>query len=854
MKQQSNWWLFRPLALVLALAMALTCLAAPALAASIPQRANAQARKADQTRNINFDNNWYFRQTDARTPAKPVRVTLPHDAMIHGTRSAGSPGSSGVAYFDPGMYEYTKTFNVPAGWKDKHVLLRFDGVYRDATVYLNGKKAAYHAYGYTPFSVNCDPYLQYGGKNTVRVIADNSKMPNSRWYSGAGIYRDVFLDVVNKTHIAENGVRVTTQSISPAKVTVATKVDNPTGTKVAVDILDGDKVVARGSGANVGIAVPDAKLWSAESPHLYTARVRLLQGDSVIDEIREPFGIRSLSWSNKGLLVNGKNTLLRGGCIHPDNGILGAVSVKEAEERKIKIMKENGFNAIRSAHNPASKALLDACDKYGMYVMDETFDMWYKSKNAYDYGKDFDKYHTQDISAMINHDYNHPSVIMYSIGNEVSEPAKAKGVQVGSEMIDQIHREDPTRPVTAGLNLLLLTAGVVNTKVFDLLSANSSAKAENADTAAVSSTNTAINTSLLFNALANILGPMENNMSTLKFVDLVTSQIADKLDIVGYNYGSGRYARDQIDHPNRVVCGSETFPPEIYNNWQAAEKYSNNIGDFMWAGWDYLGESGVGAWSYDGTNAVNVNYPWLIANTGVIDIQGTPGAEAAYNMTVWHLRDKPYIGVRPVNHQGQQVTKSAWRGTNAIDSWSWKGCEGNDATVEIYSDKGTQAELFVNGKSVGRQPLDQYKAVFETKYEPGNVKAVVYDQSGNVVGENQLSSASGDAQVVPSAEAPTAKPGEVAYIDVNLLGTNGVVESNADRKLKVTVENGELLGFGSANPKTAESFVTGTYTTYYGRALAAVRCGKSGKVTFHVTDTTTGKTTTITIPVSNISS
>lgn len=843
MRRRWKQWI----SVILALVMTLTCLVVPTMAANADLLKKAEV-KSNVKRNINFNDNWMFRQTDAKTPTKPVKVTLPHDGMIHGTRSAGSPGSSGAAYFDPGTYEYTKTFNVPKDWKDKHVLIRFDGVYRDATVYLNGQKAVYHAYGYTPFSVNCDPYLKYGAANTIRVVADNSKMPNSRWYSGAGIYRDVFMDVVNKRHIAENGVRVTTQNISPARVNVVTKVDNPGKTQVVTDILDQGKVVASGRGTNASISVPNVKLWSDTNPYLYTVRVRLMNGDEVVDEVNETFGIRSLTWSKDGLFVNGKNTLLRGGCIHPDNGILGAVSTKEAEERKIKIMKENGFNAIRSAHNPASKALLDACDKYGMYVMDETFDMWYKSKNAYDYGKDFDEWHTKDITAMINHDYNHPSVIMYSIGNEVSEPAKEKGIQVGSEMIDQIHREDPTRPVTAGLNLLLLTAGIVDTHVFDALSANSAAKADNEETSE-SGNNSAINTSLLFNAFANILGPMENNMSTLKIVDLITSQIADKLDIVGYNYGSGRYAKDQKDHPNRVVCGSETFPPDIYENWQAAEKYSNNIGDFMWAGWDYLGESGVGAWSYDGTNAINVNYPWLIANTGVIDILGYPGAEAAYNMTVWHLRDKPYIGVRPANHQGESVTKSAWRNTNAFDSWSWKNCDGNDATVEVYSDKGTTAELFVNGKSVGKQNLDKYKAVFETKYAPGTLKAVVYDQNGNVVGENELKSATGTIRAVPRAEKSSVKAGEIACIDVDMLGDNGVVESNADRKLKVSVENGELLGFGSANPKSAESFVTGTYTTYYGRALAAVRAGKSGKVIFHVTDTTTGQTQTITIPI-----
>lgn len=829
----------RLISLLIAMIMVIATLAVPSMAASADLLKKVDV-KNNVKRNINFDEDWTFRQVDAKTPQKAVKVTLPHDAMLAGGRSAESPGNGAVAFFNPGKYEYVKTFNVPKEWKGKHITIHFDGVYRDATVYLNGKEAAFHAYGYTPFTVNCDSYLKYGAPNTIKVVADNSKMPNSRWYSGAGIYRDVTINVVNKQHIAENGVQVTTQTISPAQVKINTKVENPDKANVVIDILDHGKVIASGNGTTAFISVPNAKLWSDTNPYLYTARVRLMKNNEVIDEVEENFGIRSLSWNTKGFFVNGKNTLLRGGCVHPDNGILGAVTVKEAEERKIKIMKENGFNAVRMAHNPASQALLNACDKYGMYVMDEAFDMWYKNKNKYDYAKDFDEWHSKDIASMVSRDFNHPSVIMYSIGNEVSEPAKDKGLKVGQEMIDQIHRADPTRAVTAGLNLLLLTGGKVDFSVFDLQNSGSSTQSSNSSS---------MDTSGAFNLAANTVGPGMNKMAGLKIVDQISSPIADKLDIVGYNYGSGRYSKDAKDHPNRIICGSETFPGDIYDNWKAAEEQPYNIGDFQWTGWDYLGEAALGSWTYDGTNMASVKYPWLLSESGAIDILGYPGAEAAYNLTVWHLSDKPYIGVRPANHQGQNLSKAIWRNTNAIDSWSWRNCSGNDATVEVYSDKGATAELFVNGKSVGKQNLEKDKAIFETKYAPGTLKAVIYDKNGNVVGENELKSATGTIRVVPKAEISSAKPGEIAFIDVNLLGDNGVVESNADRKLKVTVENGELLGFGSANPNTPDSFLTGTYSTYYGRALAAVRCGKSGKVTFHVTDTTTGQTQTITIPV-----
>lgn len=827
----------RILSLLLAVFMVVTIMPVVSFGASADLLSDLKEDNA-VIRNKDFNTGWTVQRTGPDNPTKPVKVTLPYDAMLHDKRSPDSPSNNAGAYFVPGIYKYQKKFNVPKSWADKHVVLNFGSVYKNSKVYINGQLAAERPYGYVPFTAVADGKLKPGKENVVTVIADNSKMPNSRWYSGAGILRPVSLDVLNKAHIATDGVRVTTESFSPATVRVQTSTENAKGTATTVEIYDGTRKVASGKGSNVVLTVPNARLWSDTTPNLYTAKVTLTKDGKTVDSTKENFGIRKLSWSTKGFFVNGKQTLLRGGCVHSDNGILGAVSTQESEDRKIKIMKENGYNAIRSAHNPASKELLNACDKYGMYVMDEFADMWYNSKNPYDYGKDFEEWHTKDISAMVNKDYNHPSVVMYSIGNENSEPAKEKGVKTAKEMVDQIHREDSSRPVTAGVNLLVLMAGKLG-------NAKTSASSNSSGTASQSSSNG----SLMFNTAMSAIGPFMNKMSGLRLIDKAAEDYCNTLDIVGYNYGSGRYAKDEKDHPDRIIMGTETMPQDIYDNWSDVEKYPYLIGDFMWTGWDYIGEAALGAWNYNGTNISNVKYPWLLSDSGAIDILGYPGAEAKYASTVWGFENKPYIGVKPVNHQGVTVSKAAWRGTNATDSWSWKDCNGNDAEVEVYTDKGTSAELFLNGKSLGKKDVQKDKAIFNIKYQPGTLTAVVYDKNGNKVGENSLTSATGTPKIAAKAETTNAKPGKIVYVDLGVLGDNGVVESNADRKVKVSVSGGELLGFGSANPCTEERFESGSYTTYYGRALAAVRVGGNGtaKVTF--TDTTTGYTTTATINI-----
>ncbi|MBQ6362433.1 MAG: DUF4982 domain-containing protein [Lachnospiraceae bacterium] len=738
-------------------------------------------------------------------------VTLPHDAQITEKRSAEA-SNGGHGYFPGGVYTYEKVFMAPAEWEGKAIILEFEGVYKNAAVSLNGKQLTFRPYGYTNFFVELED-LKTGAENTLTVVADNSKLPNSRWYSGAGIYRPVWVYVCEKNGLRPQSVKISTVSIDPAVIHIHADVP-----------VKAEAAGAAGEGSDFDLTISGAQLWSDENPYLYTAKITA----GAEDTMEIPFGIRQITWSNKGLFINGRETLLRGGCVHHDSGILGAATYAESEERRVRILKENGFNAIRSSHNPASTAMLEACDRLGMYVMDETFDMWYNRKNPHDYGVDFNEWWERDTAAMVERDYNHPSVILYSIGNEVAEPAEAKGVETGRAMVDLCHRIDPTRPVTCGTNLMIISRAAKGQGIYqdgEQKTGGGKPKKEKENQ----------NASLAFNIMASFVGSGMNKGGNSKKVDALTTPFLDSLDIAGYNYGSGRYPLEAKAHPDRVVFGSETFPQDIYKNWQMVKQFPYLVGDFMWTSWDYLGEAGIGAWSYSGGMPFNRPYPWLLAGAGVIDINGIPDASCKYAATVWGLEDKPVIGVRPVNHPGVRPSKSVWRGTNAMLSWSWAKCEGNKAIVEVYSDQ-PQVELFLNGQSLGKKKTKECKAIFKVKYAPGTLAAASYDAAGKETGRSELTSAAGSYAPVVRPEKSSAAPGEILYVPVNIEGTDGIVESNADRKLTVTVEGGELLAFGSANPCTEEQYHTGSFTTFYGRALAIVRAGDAGQVVVKATD------------------
>ena len=736
-------------------------------------------------------------------------VTLPHDAMIWEKRSKDA-SDGGHGYFPGGIYTYEKTFTAPAEWEGKNVIIEFEGVYRNCTVSLNGKEIGGHRYGYTGFTLPLEN-LNYDGENTITVVADNSQLPNSRWYTGSGIYRPVWIHVGNE--IAYRGVKITTVSVNPAVVKVEV---NATG-EAKVEILDGETVIA--SGVPGEITVPNAKLWSDETPNLYTCRVAV--GTDVVEE---KFGIRKIEWSPKGLFINGKETLLRGGCVHHDHGVLGAACYDESEWRRVRILKKAGFNAIRSAHNPCSRAMLEACDFYGMYVMDESFDMWYNRKTKNDYGLDFESHWAEDTAEMVAKDYNHPSVILYSIGNEVAEPVEAKGLEYGRKMAELIHGLDSTRPVTCGLNLMILSRAAKGQGIYQDGQQNTGGGKQAEEDGKVK------NASLAFNIMASFVGSGMNKGGNSPKVDALATPIINALDIAGYNYGSGRYPLEGKQHPERIIFGSETFPQDIYRNWEQVKKLPYLLGDFMWTSWDYLGEAGIGCWSYTGGMPFNRPYPWVLAGAGVIDITGKPDGSCRYASTVWGLEKAPRIAVKPVNHPGVRPSKSVWRGTNAIESWAWSGCEGNKAEVEVYSD-AYAVELYLGSKRLGKKKIKECKAVFRTKYAPETLTAVAYAADGRELSRSSLSPASGKLSL---RVQPEESKSNIVYVPVEIVGENGVVESNADRRLTVTVENGELLGFGSANPCTEEQYHTGTFTTYYGRALAIVRV--QGNTTITVTD------------------
>lgn len=771
---------------------------------------------------IDFCKDWKFRKEGEK---EYTLVTLPHDAMIYEKRFAECESGSAGAYFPGGVYVYEKEFEVPAEWEGKKILLRFEGIYRKAEISVNGVPVGKIINGYMERTFELASVLHYGVKNTVKAVVDNSEVPNSRWYSGSGIYRPITLFVLESGHIELDGIRINTVSYAPARIAVSVK---HTGGVASVFVLDGSKVVAADAGDAVELEIPDAKLRSETAPFLYTCKVVLKDGDAVTDSREVSFGIRKIEWSPRGLLVNGQETLLRGGCVHHDNGILGACAYAEAEERKVRIMKEYGYNAIRSSHNPCSRAMLEACDRLGMYMIDETWDMWYQHKSKYDYAADFMDNYMDDIDSMVQKDYNHPCVIMYSIGNEISEPAKEEGRELARKMIEHVHGLDDSRPVTAGLNLMIVANAAKGQEMYNEDGGiNEDAAGEiggEPNEGAAQMPDMGQMNSTMFNQMAMMVGAGMNHSADSEEADKATTPILDALDIAGYNYASGRYPLEGEAHPDRIIFGSETFPQDIPVNWAMVEQYPYLIGDFMWTAWDYLGEAGLGAWAYtDDAMCFDKPYPWLLGGAGVIDLTGHGDGGALLAKAVWGKNNGQIgIAVTPANHPGIEVIKSAWRGTNAIPSWSWKGCEGNPVTVEVYT-KAAKVVLSLNGNVIGEVAPENCKACFETTYQPGELSAVGYDQNGTAIESGSLHSADGNNKICLRTDGSAVVKDDVVFVEVNICGENGVTESNADELLTVRAEGAEILGFGSAQGRSEESFVSSSYTSHYGRALAAVR-------------------------------
>lgn len=773
---------------------------------------------------------WTCRHLGDTAPGKPV--TLPHDAMLAEPRTALSAGGTNTGWYEGHDYEYRRTLTVPENeLADTHIL-EFEGVYHNAEVWLNGQKAAFRPYGYTNFYVDCAPYL-HAGENELRVIARNADQPNSRWYSGAGIYRPVQLWTARGVHITLNGVKIRTLSLDPAVVEVRVKTTAPGTVRLTVDDLPAVQQESDGK-AVFTLTLDNARLWTPETPNLYTCRVNFAD-----DEVTETFGVRKVEWGTDGFLLNGKRHIIQGACIHHDNGLLGAVCDPDAVARKVRLLKENGYNAIRSAHNPCSKALLTECDRQGMLVMDEYIDHWYIHKTEHDYVDYFNKWWRQDLTDMVEKDYNHPCVVLYSTGNEVSETAQKRGIALTKEMTDFLHGLDDSRPVTCGVNIFFNFLSSIGFGVYSDEKAKKEAeRAEKAKQRGEKAARKKAVGSQFFNNLAGLLGDeFMKRGATLHGCDVKTRDAFANMDIAGYNYGIYRYKHDLKKYPQRLILGSETFCNDAYKFRELAKQEPRLVGDFVWAGMDYLGEVMVGSWEYaDYAETFDGGPGWVSAGSGRIDLTGKPLGEALYTRVALEADNGPYIAVCPVNHTGDRHSPSAWKMTNAMPSWSWTGCEGGKANVEVYA-RAARVELVLNGHTVGSKTLkNDCLARFSIPYESGTLEAVSYDAADHEIGRCKLQSAGGTTRLTLDAEEPTVKPGHLCYVRLRYTDENGITQPLARGSIQVQVRGGTLVGLGSACPFNKHSYLDSETDTYYGEALAIVRMGDGDAMTIAASD------------------
>ena len=773
---------------------------------------------------------WTCRHLGDTAPGKAV--TLPHDAMLAEPRTAISAGGTNTGWYEGYDYEYQRTLTVPENeLADTHIL-EFEGVYHNAEVWLNGQKAAFRPYGYTNFYVDCAPYL-HAGENELRVIARNADQPNSRWYSGAGIYRPVQLWKARGAHITLNGVKIRTLSLQPAIVEVRVKTTAPGTVRLTVDDLPTVQQESDGE-AVFTLTLDNARLWTPETPNLYTCRVSFAD-----DEVTETFGVRKVEWGTDGFLLNGKRYIIQGACIHHDNGLLGAVCDPDAVARKVRLLKENGYNAIRSAHNPCSKALLTECDRQGVLVMDEYIDHWYIHKTEHDYVDYFNDWWHQDLTDMVEKDYNHPCVVLYSTGNEVSETAQKRGIALTKEMTDFLHGLDDSRPVTCGVNIFFNFLSSIGFGVYSDEKAKKEAeRAEKAKQRGEKAAKKKAVGSQFFNNLAGLLGDeFMKRGATLHGCDVKTRDAFANMDIAGYNYGIYRYKHDLKKYPQRLILGSETFCNDAYKFRELAKQEPRLVGDFVWAGMDYLGEVMVGSWEYaDYAETFDGGLGWVSAGSGRIDLTGKPLGEALYTRVALEADNGPYIAVCPVNHTGDRHSPSAWKMTNAMPSWSWTGCEGRKANVEVYA-RAARVELVLNGHTVGSKTLkNDCLARFSIPYESGTLEAVSYDAADHEIGRYKLQSAGGATSLTLDAEEPAAQTGHLCYVRLRYTDENGITKPLMRGNIQVQVRGGTLVGLGSACPFNKHSYLDSETDTYYGEALAIVRMGDGDAMTIAASD------------------
>jgi beta-galactosidase len=756
-----------------------------------------QAQNPDKTKRKQlFDYNWKFSRGDTAS-AKSRNfndmgwrsLDLPHDWSIEGKISPKNPTGGAGGYFPAGIGWYRKTFKAPREWKGKKVSIYFEGVYMNSEVFINGKSLGIYPYGYSSFSYDLSPFLDFSIENVIAVRVDNSQQVNSRWYSGSGIYRHVWMIVTDAVHIADWGVAIATPDVSPKKASVQIKTlvknesDLPQRIALSTWLKDANSKNAGNNQINVELAANSEKVvtqtiivaapqqWTPETPCLYDAQISIIRNKNVVDKTETSFGIRSIKFTpESGFQLNGKTVKLNGGCVHHDNGCLGAAAFDRAEERKVELLKEAGFNAVRTSHNPPSEAFLNACDRLGLLVVDESFDCWRTGKNKQDYAQYFGQWWKRDLDAMVLRDRNHPSIVMWSIGNEIVERGSPGAVETAKMLADAIKKIDTVRPVTSAI--------------------------------------------------------VDNGKDWATLDSLMAAH-----DVGGYNYHLWSASADHKRVPSRMIVQTESYPRDAFTNWKLVKNNDYVLGDFVWTAMDYLGESGIGRWYYSGDvpgeHWEHDFFPFHGAYCGDIDLIGWRKPISHYRNLLYNNTEKLYMAVREPDPDPIEIKTTWWSVWPTWESWTWPEYLGKAIKVEVYS-KYPKVRLYLNHKLIGEKPTteeQEHKAEFTVAYAAGQLKAIGVDNDKEI--ESTVLQTSGDAakiKLTADRKEIIANGQDLSYVTIEITDKDGILRPNAVNRLLFKIEGpGIIAGVANADMKDTDSYVGNTHKAWHGRALVIIR-------------------------------
>ena len=743
----------------------------------------------------NFDYNWKFSLGDhPKAVSKDFddsswkNLVLPHDWSVSLPIKNENPSAGAGGFFENGFGWYRKEFIVPKTLNDKKLSIHFGGVYMNSEVFINGRSLGVHPYGYTPFSYDLTPFLKYGANNIIAVKVDNSQQINSRWFSGSGIYRHVYLKVKNLIHFEDEGTFITTVSAEKDKAEVQIRSgllnESLSASQLDFSIVikkDGKQIFSKQGIIDIKpgerriiaekIEVENPEFWSPDHPNLYLAELSISTEGKILDSITEDFGIRTISYNAKnGFVLNGKSILINGGNVHHDNGALGAAAFDRAEVRKVQLLKNAGFNAVRTAHNPPSKAFLDACDSIGLLVVDEIFDGWRTEKNSHDYAKYFDNWYKKDTQAMVKRDRNHPSIVFWSIGNEIIERKDPEAVKTARLLKDAVLELDTTRPVTSAM-----TTWDSDWEVFDPL--------------------------------------------------------FKVHDIGGYNYQLHRAESDHQRVPSRIILQTESYPKDAFFCWNMTDSHSYIIGDFVWTAMDYLGESGIGRYVYpgepEGEHWSGNLFPWHGAYCGDIDLLGWRKPISHYRSMLWNSDEGIYMAVKEPNPKEGDIKLTMWAVWPTWESWTWPGYEEKELEVEVYT-KNKNVKLFLNGRFLEEKEISretEYKAVFMVPYQPGKLVAKAYNDGKERASFNLTTAGNVEKiKLLPEQDMVLANAQDLVYVNVELQDKNGVINPVSDQEISFEVIGpAEIIAVDNANLKNSDPYNSKTRKTWNGKALVIIR-------------------------------